>query len=108
MAKPPSTADALQRLDDLLQHRTRLGACVLLAGSDALSFTRLKELLQETDGNLGAHLRRLEDAQFITASKEFVERKPVTWYALTKAGRRALSAHLEALEQLISGVNGRR
>src|SRR6185312_16437880 len=45
---------ALDQLDPLLQHRSRLGALVLLAGADALSFSRLKALLSETDGNLGA------------------------------------------------------
>jgi DNA-binding transcriptional ArsR family regulator len=107
MAKQPSTPEALQQLDDLLQHRTRLGVCVLLAGSQQLSFSRLKELLQESDGNLGAHLRKLEDAGMVSATKEFVERRPVTWYAITKPGRKALSAHLAALGKLISAVNGR-
>src|SRR5687767_2669228 len=55
-------AQELGELDDLLQHRARVTAAVLLARHDQLSFSRLKELLDETDGNLGAHLRRLEDA----------------------------------------------
>ena len=88
-------------LDDLLQHRVRLGACVLLADAEALSFSRLKEFLEETDGNLGSHLAKLEIAGYVTIKKEFQDRKPVTWYRLSKRGRDALSAHLEALEVLI-------
>ena len=72
-----------------------------LARGGEVAFTRLRGLLQETDGNLGAHLRKLEDAGYIRAIKQFVERKPVTWYRLTPAGRRALAAHLGALEALI-------
>jgi DNA-binding MarR family transcriptional regulator len=99
-AQPPA---GLEQLDPLLQHRSRLGAMVLLGGVDALSFTRLKTLLNETDGNLGAQLRKLEDADYVTATKEFANRKPVTWYALTPEGRRAIKAHLAAMDALVKG-----
>ena len=82
-------------------HRARLGICVLLARNDALSFSRLKDLLEETDGNLGAQLRKLEDEGFLEVRKEFRDRKPVSWYSLTKKGQRNLEAHLEALARLI-------
>jgi DNA-binding HxlR family transcriptional regulator len=96
-----STAAQLDRLDPLLQHRSRLGACVLLSTTDALSFSRLKQLLEETDGNLGAQLRKLEDDGYLAARKEFVDRKPVTWYTLTPVGRAKLKVHLSAMETLI-------
>lgn len=89
-------------LDELLQHRARLGASVLLARDGQLSFSRLKGLLQETDGNLGAQMRKLEDAGYVLARKAFEQRRPVTWYSLTPKGRRALSKHLVSLEQLIT------
>ena len=89
-------------LDDLLQHRARIGAAVLLARHDRLSFSRLKELLQETDGNLGANMRKLEDAGYVTVRKEFQDRRPVTWYVLSPKGRRALSQHLSGLQGLIA------
>lgn len=107
MPKPPPerAADAvlelgLDGLDRLLEHRVRLAVCVLLSRADALSFTRLKGLTGETDGNLGANLRRLEDAGYLTVDKEFVDRKPVSWYALTESGRTALAGHVRALERL--------
>ena len=94
----------LERLDRLLEHRSRLGACALLAQNDALSFSRLKELLEETDGNLGAHLRRLEDQGYVTVRKEFRDRKPASWYSLTAKGREALQAHLNAMADLRRGL----
>jgi DNA-binding MarR family transcriptional regulator len=93
--------DGIESLDPLLQHRTRLGATVLLSDTDAMSFSRLKELLGETDGNLGAQMRKLEDAGYVRVKKEFLERRPVTWYALSADGRKALKAHLSAMEALI-------
>jgi DNA-binding transcriptional ArsR family regulator len=101
-----TTTAGLEQLDPLLQHRARLGALVLLSTAEALSFSRLRELLDETDGNLGAQLRKLEDAGYLDVRKEFVERKPVTWYSLSVAGRAALRAHLGALESLIRAAKG--
>ena len=76
----------LERLDRLLEHRVRLAVCVLLSRYDRLSFSKLKELTDETDGNLGANLKKLEDEGYVTVSKEFVQRKPVSWYAITARG----------------------
>lgn len=104
---PPERAEAdvsagLAALDDLLEHRSRLAACVLLSRADQLSFSRLKQLLHETDGNLGAQLRKLEDAGFVSVRKAYQDRRPVSWYRLTVAGRKALNAHLDALGRLIA------
>ena len=91
-------------MDRLLEHRSRLGACLLLAQTEMMNFTRLRELLGETDGNLGAHLRKLEDAKYIEVRKEFADRKPVTWYLLTAVGSQALRAHMDALEALVNSA----
>ncbi len=91
----------LSRIDRLLEHRVRLAIAVLLSRWDRLSFSRLRQLTGETDGSLGAHMRRMEEAGYVSIDKEFRDRKPVTWYALAPPGRHALDAHLRALEDLI-------
>lgn len=96
--------DRVNSFNRLLEHRTRLGICVLLARNDALTFSRLKSLLKETDGSLGAHLRKLEDENYLVVEKEFRDRKPTSWYSLTRDGRKALEEHLEALGRLIAEV----
>ena len=98
--------DGLNGLNALLQHRSRLGACVLLADAGTMSFSRLKELLEETDGNLGAQLRKLEEAGYVSVKKEFQERKPVSWYALTEGGKAALREHLNAMDVIVKTVKG--
>ena len=100
-----ATASGLAKLDKLLEHRSRLGACVLLADVDALNFSRLKQLLKETDGNMGAHLRKLEDAGYLSVKKRFENRKPVSWYSLTNIGRTALTAHVKALQTVIGSAS---
>ena len=101
---PDSTSRSLSNLDPVLQHRSRLGACVLLSQADALSFSRLRDLLGETDGNLGAQLRKLEEVGYVAVKREFVGRKPVSWYSLAPPGQRALKAHLSAMEAVIKGA----
>ena len=105
MAQPAEvTSKGLAWLDKLLEHRSRLGVCVLLADTDEMSFTSLKQLLRETDGNMGAHLRKLEDAGYVVVSRRFENRRPVSWYRLTGKGRTALRAHLDAMQTVIRGA----
>jgi DNA-binding MarR family transcriptional regulator len=99
---PADLTASLAGLDDLLDHRSRLAACVLLSRAEQLSFSRLKQALGESDGNLGAQLRKLEEAGFISARKAYQDRRPVTWYRLTATGRKCLVAHLDALARLIA------
>ena len=92
----------LQALDKLFEHRMRLAIAVLLRQHERINFARFKQVLETTDGNLGAQLRKLEDAGYVAVDKQFEDRKPVSWYALTDAGWPALQAHVAALQQLIS------
>jgi DNA-binding PadR family transcriptional regulator len=94
----------IAQFDRLLEHRLRLALMVLLSQFDALSFVRLKQMTGETDGNLAGKLRRLEEAGYITVRKEFQDRRPITWYALSDGGRQALSSHLAALADLVQQV----
>lgn len=93
---------ALDGLDPAFEHRARLAIAVLLARHGEMSFARFKQELDMTDGNLGAQLRRLEDDGYLKLRRDFVDRKPVTWYCLSKPGHKALDKHLSALRALIA------
>ena len=97
---------ALEGLDPALEHRTRLAIAVLLARHGEISFSRFKEQLDLSDGNLGAQLRKMEDAAYLKLRRDFVERRPVTWYSLTPAGRKALDRHMRALQAVIAVAGG--
>lgn len=91
---------AFRDFDGLLLSQARLGiVSVLLVRKDA-TFSDLKQLLGLTQGNLGVHLRKLEDAGYVRVRKRFVGRKPETRAALTAKGRTAFRKHLERLEAL--------
>ena len=89
----------------LLEHRSRFTILILLARHDALNFRRFKDLLHETDGNLGAHLRKLEEHGFVAVRKAFEKRKPVSWYTLSSEGRKALHQHVSALRALTANLD---
>lgn len=93
--------DELASLGGLLEHRVRLAVCVLLSRHDAMSFSRLKQVLTETDGSLGTHLRKLEDAGYVSIEKTYRGRRPVTWYQLSAEGRTRLKEHVANLMRLI-------
>ncbi len=93
---------ALLGLEPSLEHRARLAIAVLLARHVEISFAAFKQQLDLTDGNLGAQLRRLEDDGLLVLRRDFVDRRPVTWYRLTAKGRKVLDRHLRALRAVIA------
>lgn len=87
-------------LDDAFHSKVRLGVMTILV-SGPTDFTALKNRLQLTGGNLGAHLRVLEDAGYLDIEKKFVGRRPKTTYRITPLGRRAFRVYLKDLESVI-------
>ena len=100
-ADAPPAAEESRALDALIHHRMRLGIVSALAAEESLTFNELKSLLRTTDGNLSVHARKLEDAQYVTVTKRFEDRRPRTEYRLTAAGRKALQRYLDHMEALI-------
>lgn len=78
-----------------------MAVLVTLGKEEEVDFSHLRSLLDVTDGNLGAHLRKLEEAGYITVNKIFVERKPRTFVSATADGRRVFQEHVAALEAII-------
>ncbi len=91
-----------QQLDDVIHSRIRLAVMAILAAVDDSEFTYLRDRTGATDGNLGAHLRKLEEAGYVTVDKSFVDRKPVSRYRLTGKGRRAFGEYVERMERLLA------
>lgn len=80
----------LERFNKTFESKARLGIMSVLMVNDSVNFNALKDLLQLTDGNLATHLKSLEDAGYISVTKEFIGRKPNTLYAATIDGKRLL------------------
>lgn len=93
--------------NDLIHQPLRLRLMATLNALPArqqLEFTQLRNLLDASDGNLGAHLTTLEKAGYISVEKDFVLRKPRTRVALTRTGRQAFEQHVSYLRAIIDAA----
>jgi DNA-binding MarR family transcriptional regulator len=96
----------MANLNETIHQPVRLrimAALVTLEAGNEVDFNTLRDLLEVTAGNLGAHLRKLEEAGYIAVNKVFVERKPRTFVAATADGRKVFQEHVAALEAILKG-----
>jgi DNA-binding MarR family transcriptional regulator len=91
----------VDRLDDVIHGRMRLGIMAYLARSQVADFNELKKVLDATQGNLSVHLSKLEDAKYVRIEKGYLGRKPRTRVHLTPKGRKALDTYLTHLTELL-------
>ena len=92
------------RLDRVIHEAARLAIVSVLAPRREVAFTELRDLVGLSDGNLSVHLGKLDEAGYVSLSKEFVAKKPRTSVSLTRKGRMALSRHLDALESIVKAA----
>jgi len=96
-----------EELDPLIHVPARLKIIATLAALPAggtLTFTRLQDMIGLTPGNLITHLRKLEDADYITSVKTGNGVASKTSVALTERGRKALDEYTKALRDLLGGL----
>lgn len=94
----------MAELNEIIHQPVRLRIMAILVSLEAgneVDFTYLRDLLEVTDGNLGAHLHKLEEAGYIVVNKVFVARKPRTFVKVTDTGRKVFQEHVTALELII-------
>ena len=90
--------------DRLIYERVRLGIMSALAMNEQLSFNELKSLFDVSDGNLSAHARKLEEANYVVCTKSFEGRRPKSEYRITQVGKKALLRYLEHIEAVIKAT----
>ena len=89
------------QLDRVIHEKGRLAIMSLLAASPELSFTEMRTSLKMTDGNLMAHMRTLQEAGYVSATKVFNSGRPLTTYELTAKGQRAFGQYIDLLENIV-------
>ncbi len=90
--KPPELQSLLE-VDRVVHEPARLAILTVLAAAEEVQFTFLEQVLGLTRGNLSSHVSKLEDTGYLTVSKAFEERTPVTRYRITARGRKALETY---------------
>ena len=99
------TAEGLDPLIHVPARLQIMAALATLPEGDQLSFKRLQDMLELTPGNLITHLRKLEEAGYLSTSKTGSGPASRTSVALTRDGRHALEIYATTLRGLLNGVS---
>ena len=92
----------LSSLDRLIHERARLMIMTILFAVEEADFVYLQRECGLTQGNLSSHLSRLEEAEYLTITKTFKGKYPLTVCSLLKKGRDAFEEYVRK----ISVING--
>ncbi len=92
---------AFLQLDRVIHEKGRLAIMSMLAASPELSFTDLRNALNMTDGNLTTHIRTLQEAGYVSVTKSYQNKRPLTTCALTAAGKKAFTGYINLLERIL-------
>ena len=101
MNKPFET---LAQLDKLIHEPARLALLTALSACRRADFLYLQRLTGLTKGNLSSHLSRLDDAGLVAVTKTYEGKKPITYAALTDAGRDAIDQYWDRLDDVRTRV----
>lgn len=93
---------SIVNLNQLFNHRTRMGIMAVLLVNEWVDFVSLRDVLKLTDGGLASHLKALTKEDLLEVEKKFVDDKPKTSYRATEKGREAFNRHLAELENFVN------
>ena len=89
------------QLDRVIHEKGRLAIMSMLAAAPELSFTEMRDALGMTDGNLTTHIRTLQEAGYVSVTKSFQDKRPLTTCSLTPSGKKAFTNYINLLESII-------
>lgn len=93
--------------DEVIHQSVRLKIMAALNAADRgdwIEFTRLKAIVNATDGNLGAHLETLSKAGYVAIEKRFEGKRPQTRARITPTGRKAFGDHVAYLRGILDNA----
>ena len=83
----------LSSLDRLIHEPARLMIMTVLFAVEEADFVYLQRECGLTQGNLSSHLSKLEEAGYLTITKTFKGKYPLTVGKLAQKGRRAFESY---------------
>ena len=107
MGDPESSNEELQPIadiDPLIHAPTRLKIMAYLSIVESADFTFLMQQTGLTRGNLSVNLRKLEEAGYVSITKEFVDRIPRTLICLTADGRQAIQVYRDNMRSVLDDL----
>jgi len=94
----------LARANPVLSSPARLAIMLLLAIKRKMYFSELQKALGLTPGNLGSHLRRLEEAGYIKVRKVLTRVRSLTLVSIRPEGEVALYEHMELFKSVLGNL----
>ncbi len=94
----------MNNLNSVIHQPVRLNIMTLLHMDKSMTFSSLKKELNLSDGNLGAHLDKLEKVGYVRIDKGFVERKPRSTICIEKLGENELLKYMGTIEKIFKWV----
>ena len=92
-------------LDPGIQSPARLKLLTMLTVVSEAEFSTLRDSLDVSDSVLSKHVAALATLDYVRSRKGVHLGHRTTWISMTTRGRRALSAHVAVLRELIAGVD---
>jgi DNA-binding MarR family transcriptional regulator len=102
----PRSVGALLDVDRLVHEPARLAILTVLASAEEVQFKFIETALGLTRGNLSSHVSKLAEAGYVTVTKAFDDKLPVTSYRITARGRKALESYRAAMLQGLARGQG--
>ena len=87
----------LSSLDRVIHEPARLMIMTILFAVEEADFVYLQRECGLTQGNLSSHLSKLEEAGYLTITKTFKGKYPLTLCSLTRSGRQAFDSYLSKM-----------
>jgi len=87
----------LAEIDRIIHEPARLMVVALLAAVQEADFQYLRQATGLTQGNLSAHLTKLQDAGYVAIEKTFRGKYPLTLCRLTERGQEVLEAYRKVI-----------
>ena len=94
----------LSSLDRMIHEPARLMIMTILFAVEEADFVYLQRECGLTQGNLSSHLSRLEEAEYLTITKTFKGKYPLTICRLTRKGREAFESYSAAMRRVTHGA----
>jgi DNA-binding MarR family transcriptional regulator len=94
----------MEQPDPVIHQPVRLkimSALKVLPEGEMIEFVRLKNIVDATEGNLGAHISTLEEKKYVAVEKDFAGKRPRTRIRLTTAGKHAFEDYIFYLKRII-------
>ncbi len=91
-------------IEDVVHARGRLNILAYLSTMDHADFMQIVEAVNLAKGSVAQHLKKLEDAGYVTTRRVLLLNKTKTTCALTREGRKAIDAYFVKIHNIVEAM----